>query len=367
MYLKNMDRRAFLRGATSAAVGTGLLSGSAWAASGPDSTAAPESAATPRRTLGRTGLEVPPVSFGGQQIQNERLLDLAIDRGMSLIHTAPGYGGGRSIRIFGKVMKRRRQEVILALKANPVGGIDEHLKTLNTDSVDLLVPPLHSLEDMNDEDLPGAYEKLKKEGKIRFSGYACHNNVPAVMSRSIDLGFFDVMLIAYNLSNRKDLDPILKQAKHHQSMGFLAMKAASGVESGDIAGTLNDLLQNPRVDSLLVGMATYGEVGKNAAVTGKRTGFLQQLQMSQYATLATTGCAMCGTCDCCPRGVAVADILRYGLYHRRGEVDLARSEYGALPEAGSLAVCDRCGLCERSCPRSRPVLNELRQIHAALA
>lgn len=365
--LTSMDRRAFLRGATAAALGAGLVSEDVWATSGADSTATSEPAAIPKRILGRTELEVTPVSFGGIQIQNERLLDLAIDRGIQLVHTSPGYGGGTSIRIFGKVMKRRRQEVILALKASPVGGIDEHLKTLNTDSVDLLVPPLHSVDAMDDPDLPGAYEKLKKEGKIRFSGYACHSNVPDVMSRSIDLGFFDVMLIAYNVGNRKVLDPILARAKERQNMGFMAMKATREIEPGDMAASFNSLLRNPRVDSLLVGMATYGEVVQNAAVTGQRMGFLQQLQMSQYAALATTGCAMCGACDCCPRGVAVSDILRCGLYHQRGETALGRSEYGNLPAHRDLAACDGCGLCERACPRSRPVLAELRKIHAALA
>jgi len=365
--LTNLDRRAFLRGATAAALGAGLLSDDAWGTSGADPTATPKVDAIPKRILGRTGLKVTPVSFGGIQIQNERLLDLAIDRGMRLVHTSPGYGGGKSIRIFGKVMKRRRQEVILALKASPVGGIDEHLKTLNTDSVDLLIPPLHSVDAMDDPDLPGAYEKLKKEGKIRFSGYACHSNVPDVMNRSVDLGFFDVMLIAYHLGNYKVLDPILTRAKEQQDMGFLAMKVAHKIAPEDIPAAFDSLLRNPRVDSLLVGMATYGEVRQNAAVSGQRTGFLQQLQMSQYAALATTGCAMCGACDCCPRGVAVSDILRCGMYHQRGETALGRSEYGSLPTRQTLTACDGCGLCERACPRSRPVLGELREVHAALA
>jgi len=369
--MSRIDRRTFLKGTAATAVGAGLIADDLWATApaAPRSEAAAKAAAPPLpvRTLGRTGLEVTPVSFGGIQIQHERLLHMAIDRGIKLVHTSPGYGGGRSIELFGKVMKERRQEVILALKASPVGGIDEYLKILNTDSVDLLVPPLHSVEKMRDPELPGAYAKLKEEGKIRFSGYACHNNVPAVMDLSVDLGFFDVMLIAYNLGNRDQLDPILVRARTEQNMGFLSMKAAKGVAGEDLPATFASLLTNPRVDTLLVGMATYGEVKANAAVTGTGLGLMDRMRLRQYADLPATACAMCGACDVCPRGVAVADILRCGLYRDRGEVALAAGTYGALAPQQTLAACDDCGQCQRACPRSREVLSELREVHAALA
>ncbi|MFH1566630.1 MAG: aldo/keto reductase [Gemmatimonadota bacterium] len=361
-----MNRRTFLKDAATTALGAGLIADTAWAAA---EDPPPESAPVPlpHRTLGRTGLEVTPVSFGGIQIQHERLLHMAIDRGIRLVHTSPGYGGGKSIEFFGKVMKDRRQEVVLALKASPVGGIDAHLKTLNTDSVDLLVPPLHSVEEMRNPELPGAYEKLKKEGKIRFSGYACHNNIPEVMSLSVDLGYFDVALVAYNLGNREQLDPILERAKKQQKMGFMAMKATRDVAGGDLPAAFESLLANPRVDTLLVGMATYADLKANTAVTGQGMGLLDRVRLRPYAELAAGGCAMCGSCGPCPRGVAVSEILRAGLYRDRGETGLARATYGALPRSRSLAACDGCGQCQRACPRSRPVLGELRRIHAALA
>ena len=56
-----------------------------------------------------------------------------------------------------------------------------------------------------------------------MSGYACHKNIADVMNLSIGLGFFDVMLIAYNLGNREQLDPILARAKKERNMGFIAM------------------------------------------------------------------------------------------------------------------------------------------------
>lgn len=367
-----IDRRAFIKGAAASALGatalnTGLVADKVWATAPDDRPVESLEPALPVRTLGRTGLDVTPMSFGGIQIQHERLLHMAIDRGIQLIHTSPGYGGGKSIQLFGKVMKERRQEVILALKASPIGGIDEHLRTLNTDAVDILVPPLHSVEAMRNPELPEAYAKLVKQGKIRFTGYACHNNVPAVMNLSVDLGFFDTMLIAYNLGNRDQLDPILERARKQENMGFMAMKAAKGVAAEDLPSTFAGLLANPRVDTLLVGMATYGEVKTNAAVTGDGMGLMDRLNLRQYAHLPATACAMCGACDICPRGVAVADILRFGLYRERGETELATGCYNALPPERTLAACDDCGRCQRACPKSRQVMAELHQVHAALA
>ena len=362
-HLSAMNRRTFLKGTGAAALGVGLLGQpEAWAEE------VKKKLPLQKRTLGRTGMEVTDIAFGGIQIQHERLLDVAIDRGINYIHTASGYGGGKSIQLYGKVMKRRRKEVFLALKQNPIGGIDDQLKILNTEYVDVLVPPLHSVEAMKNPKLPGAYEKLKKEGKIRFSGYACHKNIADVMNLSVNLGFFDVMLIAYNLGNRAELDPILARARKEQKMGFMAMKTSKDLESGAHAAAFTSLLENENVDTLLVGMSNFAEVEQNAAVSGRETGFIDRLRLREYAHLPVTGCTMCGACEVgCPQGVAVADVLRYGMYAQRGERDLAVAEYGSLAGAQSVSACDGCGACEKACPRSRPVRRELRAIHAALS
>jgi len=363
-----MTRRRFLQGATAAALGAGLLyQEDVWGEEEKKEGQA-EKAAPRKRVLGRTGLEVTDISFGGMQIQQERLLDLVIDRGINLIHTAPGYVGGKSIRFFGNVMKRRRKEVFLALKESPIRGIDEELRILNTDHVDILVPPLHSVEAMQNPELPGAYEKLKKEGKIRFSGFACHRHMKDVMNLAVDLGYFDVMLIAYNLGNREELDPVLARAKKEQNMGFMAMKSTKDLGQYEgRASALTALLQNANVDTLLVGMSTFAEVEQNAAVSGRKMGWRDRLWLREHAHLGATACAMCGACDGCPQGVAVADILRCGIYAERGERELAVATYRGLDPRQSAASCDGCGACERACPRSRPVRAELRELHQALA
>lgn len=272
---QKITRREFIKASSAAGVGLALSSYGVLA----EQTKEEEpklSGPLKLRTLGRTKLEVTELSFGGIQITDPALLHKAIDEGINLIHTARGYGRGKNIKIFGEVMKTKRQKVFLGLKQTPIGDeVEEDLKTLNTDYADILVPGLHNLEAINNPELPGAYERLKKEGKIRFSGFCCHNNMMDVMRKAIELGFFDVMLVKYNLDNREELDPIIAEAKEKQNMGFMAMKVVKDLTKDGkekIPGALKETIKNKNVDTLLIGTANFDELNTNlAALSVKAT------------------------------------------------------------------------------------------------
>jgi hypothetical protein len=213
---------------------------------------------------------VTELSFGGIQIGESALLDEAIDKGINLIHTSQGYGRGRSIQEFGKVMKTKRDKVYLSLKSMPeMDRVEKALKNLNTDTIDILVPGIHDVETINRPGLEEGFEELKKDGKIRFSGFACHKNEVDVMRRAIELGFFDVMLVKYNLDNKDKLDEVLAEAKHKQNMGFMAMKVVKKLNEmkkyDKITNAIRETIKNPNVDSLLIGMANFEELRMNLA------------------------------------------------------------------------------------------------------
>jgi aryl-alcohol dehydrogenase-like predicted oxidoreductase len=271
---RKVTRREFIKASSAVGVGLALSNYSVLAEQAEEEE--PEMSGPLRlRTLGRTGLKVTELSFGGIQITDPALLHKAIDEGINLIHTSRGYGRGRSIKIFGEVMKTKRQKVFLGLKQTPIGNkVEEDLKTLNTDYADILVPPLHSVEAMSNPELPGAYEKLKKEGKIRFSGFACHNNEVDVMRKAIELGFFDFMLVRYNMDNRELLDPVIAEAKEKQNMGFMAMKVAKNLtkeRKEEIPGALKETIKNKNVDTLLIGTANFDELNTNLAALSVKT------------------------------------------------------------------------------------------------
>ena len=78
-----------------------------------------------KRRLGKTDLMVSQVGFGSYNLSNPRLVDAAIDAGMTLIETAASYQNGRAEETIGQVMKRRRGDVLLGTGWKP----DEKAKT----------------------------------------------------------------------------------------------------------------------------------------------------------------------------------------------------------------------------------------------
>jgi aryl-alcohol dehydrogenase-like predicted oxidoreductase len=146
------------------------------------------------RTLGRTGIKVSACSLGtanfgpwGNDDETEcaRLVREALDAGVNLIDTADVYGRGRSEEILGRVLKGRRDEVILATKFhNPMGGgvndrgntrlwmmraVEDSLRRLQTDHIDLY--QAHRPDPGTDiEETLVALTDLVRQGKVRYIG-----------------------------------------------------------------------------------------------------------------------------------------------------------------------------------------------------
>jgi aryl-alcohol dehydrogenase-like predicted oxidoreductase len=116
----------------------------------------------PTRTLGRSGLEVSSIAlgtmmFGGwgnpDEAECHRMLDVALDAGVTLVDTADMYDAGESERILGAALRSRRDRVVLATKVgNPVAGdparsglsrrwitqaCDDSLRRLGVEHIDL--------------------------------------------------------------------------------------------------------------------------------------------------------------------------------------------------------------------------------------
>ncbi|MBN1867311.1 aldo/keto reductase [Candidatus Sumerlaeota bacterium] len=150
------------------------------------------------RTLGRTGLRVSIVGYGASPLGEEfgsidpdegrRAVDRAIDLGINFFDVSPYYGRTLAETRLGEFLDGKRDQVVLATKTGrydsrlPEGfdfsakrvktSIDESLKRLRTDHVDLL--QAHDIEfgDLDQivaETIPAMLD-LKKEGKVRFVG-----------------------------------------------------------------------------------------------------------------------------------------------------------------------------------------------------
>ena len=153
------------------------------------------------RTLGRTGLTVSKLAFGGSSLGSVfrsiaeedgiRTIHTALDHGINLIDTAPYYGITKAETVLGKALKGvARDRYLLATKVSRFGpniedfdfsaarvstSIDESLQRLGVDHIDFI--QVHDMEfgDINQiirETLP-ALREAQRQGKIRFVGITC--------------------------------------------------------------------------------------------------------------------------------------------------------------------------------------------------
>ncbi|MDR1262251.1 MAG: aldo/keto reductase [Oscillospiraceae bacterium] len=171
------------------------------------------SKAIPKRTLGKTGLEISAVTFGGIINTDEtpedakRFVESAIDRGVNYFDVAPTYGNAQER--LGPALEPFRKHVFLACKTmeRTKDGAKklmlESLKLLRTDHFD--VYQMHAMSTQDDYDAAfgpdGAIETLvwaKREGLIRNIGFSTHNEDLAMMC--LDAFPFDTVLFPFQFS-----------------------------------------------------------------------------------------------------------------------------------------------------------------------
>lgn len=249
---EGLGRRELLKGL--GAAGALLALGGARGWPGPvRAEAAPAGAATGEvstRPLGKTGLQVSCLCFGGAHLgriesdrEAVRLLQEAIDAGVTFLDNAWEYHDGRSEELMGRAIRDRRQQVVLMTKVCSHGRdkgvalrqLDESLRRLKTDYVDLW--QIHEVVYEDDPDRHfapgGAAEALleaKRQGKVRFVGFTGHKH-PAIHLKMLAHEFpFDTCQMPLNVfdgtyrSFEQDVLPLL----HERGIAPIGMKSLSG-------------------------------------------------------------------------------------------------------------------------------------------
>jgi len=200
------------------------------------------------RPLGRSGLQVPPLMFGGNvfgwtvdEAASFRLLDGCVQAGLVAIDTAdvysrwvPGHQGGESETIIGNWLARRgrRDDVLIATKVGMIPGADgRHLSRatilaaadaslarLRTDVIDLY--QAHK----DDEEIPleetlEAFAELVRQGKVRAIGASNYSGArlaeALAVSARLGLPRYETLQPHYNLLERadyeRDLEPVVRE------------------------------------------------------------------------------------------------------------------------------------------------------------
>jgi aryl-alcohol dehydrogenase-like predicted oxidoreductase len=260
--------------------------------SGPDLQfvrSAPYAAGDPQRSepmnlrpLGRTGLSIAPVVFGGNVFgwtadkkTSFDLLNSFTEAGFNAIDTANSYqtwvpgNTGRSETIIGEWMKARgkRDEVVLITKVGSdigqgkkdlsarhiVVAVEESLRRLQTDRIDVYFSHWHDPTTPYAETL-GAYDRLIKAGKVRAIGASNHDATQLrdalAVAAAEGLPRYAVVQPEYNLMDRAGFDGPLRELVMAEDIGVISYFAlARGFLSGKYRSK-DDLGQSPRGGSI---------------------------------------------------------------------------------------------------------------------
>jgi len=231
-----------------------------------------------RRNLGKSGLAVAPLAFGGNvfgwtvdEKTGFELLDAFVSNGLNLIDTADVYPkwmtgriGGESETIIGNWLRRsgRRSDVVIATKvgmemaADRKGLSKEHilrsaeesLRRLQTDYIDLYQSHRDDPATPLAETL-AAYDQLIREGKVRAIGASNYSAARLEetlnVSKRLGLPRYESLQPLYNLYDRAvyedELEPLCERENigvipyYSLAAGFLSGKYRSEADLGQRA------------------------------------------------------------------------------------------------------------------------------------
>jgi len=237
------------------------------------------------RPLGKSGLNVAPITFGGNvfgwtadEKTSFALLDAFVDSGFNLIDTAdvysrwvPGHTGGESETLIGKWLKAgvasgRRDKVLVATKVGkPMGAegsgrtglsrrwireaVHDSLTRLQTDRIDLYQSHDDDTSTPLEETL-AAFGELIAEGKVRAIG-ASNHSAPRLAealatSARLKLPRYESLQPQYNLMERAGYEAELEPLIRREGLGVINFY---GLASGFLTGKYRseaDLGKSPR-------------------------------------------------------------------------------------------------------------------------
>jgi predicted aldo/keto reductase-like oxidoreductase len=398
--------------------GVALAGGLASAATGTPSTL--KGQATPQdpriqsyKRLGRTEWQASDIGFGTGPLREPALVRAAYDKGINYFDTAESYGNGAAERAIGGALPHiGRENLFIATKSVFRGGESEDqvldrvrrsLERLNSDYIDAY--SMHHTPTVEFLDHPGyhaAMERLKAEGRVRFTGVSYHGpsrggqgNMAEVLSAAAEDGRFDMMLLVYNFMNSAHGDQILAACKAND-VGATIMKSAPGVLHFDSfdpdamtdeqrsfterhglrtadqlrLGSIQWVLQNPDAHTVCISLNDFENIDRVVAISGTSLSqsdqkLLDRLALSVNSRYCRHGCVECA--GACPQEVPVSRIMRYAYYFEgQGREKHAMSRYAQLGGTKGSVCMDCSAPCEAACPHGFQVRTLMSKAHSLL-
>ena len=325
-------------------------------------------------TLGKTGLKVSRLGFGGIPIQRidaegtRELMHRLLDAGVNYIDTARGYTVSEEYLGYG--LEGIREHFILATKgrgwtkAEMEENVKISLKNFRTDYIDLYQFHNPSLQDLETITAPGgaleALVEAKAAGRIRHIGITAHS--AEVFEKALELPWVETVMFPYNIVENQG-EALIKRCKE-KNVGFICMKPLAGGAIEDATLALRYIVQNPCVSVVIPGMAEPRELEEDLAAVCN-TAPLDREEQQKIQTirnqLGTQFCRRCNYCAPCSVGIQIPQVfVLEGYLTRYGLADWAKGRYADMHAKAS--DCIQCAACENRCPYHLPIRDMMAQV-----
>lgn len=366
------NRREFLRKGVAGLSGAALLP-AAFGSSPWRSNDLNDGQVIPSRMLGKTGIMTPMISMGTSGTSNTGFIRAAYEAGVRLFFSATYYGEGNNEILVGEGLKELPRETFLVGTASWPAELDrrtgsltgkfdsaafirkaeESLKRFGIETIDFILLPYASKREVILHDgILDTMQRLKKEGKVRFTGIASHSGTVEALNAVADTDVYDVAMIAYNyrIQNREEMDSAIAKAAG-KGVGIIGMKSTAGVfreKSGpqaDSNALLKWVLSNRNVSTIVSGMSTLDQLKKNIAMLADlKLSEEEEKELKMLADVSYNGlyCQQCRECvPQCPNNLEIPTLMR-GYMYAYGYKDISKA-WHTVSEAG--IKNDPCGNC----------------------
>lgn len=378
------------------------------------------------RPMGRTGVKVSALGFGmlrlpmlsdGQTVDSDQSVEMvhrAIEGGVNYIDTGRVYMGGQSEQTVGKALAGGWRDRVYVTSKAPWWMMerpedfekffDESRRAMDTDVIDFYHIHMIMHRGWKDKVVPfrliEKMEKLKAEGKIRFSGFSFHDRLQ-LFKQVIDANpAWDFCLIQHNyLDYEYEAGVLGPKYAAANGMGVAVMKpvrtgflanlpasmrealASTGVKKPDVEWALDYLWDIPEVSVAVSGMGSMKDVEANLDYASRaRPNMLnpderEALGNAIRAFRSAPGhvdCTGCYQCIPCPHNVAIGYIFAYvyNNYLMHGDMKKAMGDYtlamSPVQRGAPASACVSCGACLEKCPQGLDIPKLLVQVKEAM-
>ena len=345
------------------------------------------------------------VGFGGTWISElstpeaVEVVRKAFDLGVNYFDTAKL--DGDSEEKIGTALQDVRDKCVIATKTGSrtkkesLEDFKSSLKRLKTDRLDII--QLHGIDDektlakaMGSDGSLQTCKKARSQGLVDFIGITGHK--PRVLTKAVESGEFDTVLVPLNVVTRQALEELLPTAKAHD-VGVVVMKPLSaktstlitclyqpslslisnepeleallGKRKDDMVNSALRYVLSQDVTAVIPGLKSVSEV-ETAVKAGEQYSGLTAEEAERFNfNLATNYCRDCGQCMPCPENINIAAILRFhSLYAGYGLKAWAKKLYSGLEVKAD--KCSGCGACEERCPYKLSIGHMMKKVQAEL-